>query len=84
MSPLLPVAVPSRLSRFDVGVDPKDVAAKEVVFAAEYFFLQQITTSFGSTPTSRFDVGVEPKEVVFICCRKKYSNLLLRNIEYGY
>ena len=35
MSPLLPVAVPSRLSRFDVGVDPKDVAAKEVVFAAE-------------------------------------------------
>ena len=38
MSPLLPVAVPSRLSRFDVGVDPKDVAAKEVVFAAEYFF----------------------------------------------
>ena len=30
MSPLLPVAVPSRLSRFDVGVDPK-----EVVFVAE-------------------------------------------------
>ena len=76
MSPLLPVAVPSRLSRFDVGVEPMEVAAKEVVFAAEYFFLQQITTSFGSTPTSRFDVGVNPKEVVCICCRKKYSNLL--------
>ena len=33
MSPLLPVAVPSRLSRFDVGVDPK-----KVVFAAEKIF----------------------------------------------
>ena len=84
MSPLLPVAVPSRLSRFDVGVDPKDVAAKEVVFAAEYFFLQQITTSFGSTPTSRFDVGVDPKEVVLFAAEKNIPISYLRNIEYGY
>ena len=83
MSPLLPVAFPSKLSRFDVGVDPKDVAAKEVVFAAEYFFLQQITTSFGSTPTSRFDVGVDPKDVVF-AAEKNIPISYLRNIEYGY
>ena len=65
MSPLLPVAFPSKLSRFDVGVDPKDVAAKEVVFAAEYFFLQQIQPPLAQHQRQT-NVDVDPKEVV-IC-----------------